>query len=36
VLSYRGEELNGKSGIYAFVNKLNGKQYIGSSKTYMK
>jgi len=32
VLSYRGEELSGKSGIYAFVNKLNGKQYIGSSK----
>lgn len=31
VLSYRGTELSGKSGIYAFVNTINEKRYIGSA-----
>lgn len=30
ILSYR-KELSGKSGIYAFINLINGKQYIGSA-----
>lgn len=31
VLSYRGIKLSGKSGIYAFVNMINDKRYIGSA-----
>lgn len=33
VKSYR-EELKGKSGVYAFINTINGKQYIGSAKDF--
>lgn len=32
VLSFRGTELSGKSGIYAFINTINGKRYIGSAQ----
>lgn len=36
VLSYRNDELWNKSGIYAFINTINGKQYIGSSLNLYK
>jgi hypothetical protein len=36
VLSYRNDELLNKSGIYAFINIINGKQYIGSSQNLYK